>query len=197
MAYFDFHNLLSPFDFEILIRDILEIRESPLKFKTYKIGKDGGIDIRSTTADEEIIVQVKLYNPKNFTQLKSSLIQEVVKVKTIQPKRYILAIGHSLSPMECKTLMEIFDGFIQNEEDILDRETLNKYLGQKAYQSVLNNHTKLLVPNISILEHLLSYIINKDVYTRTIRELKDSKQNQKLYHNTNAGNDALKQLKKK
>jgi adenylate kinase len=197
MAYFDFHSLLNSFDFERLVRDVLEIRDAPLTFRSYIPGPDGGIDVKCTNSNEKIIGQVKLYNPKNFNQLKASLTQEVAKVKSINPDRYIIAIGQSLSPKQFEVLMQLFKGYIKSEEDILDKETLNKYLGQKKYETIVKNHTKLLVPNIAILENILSSIVNKDIYTKTIRELKLIKENQRLYYSTTTGNIALQQLQNK
>lgn len=197
MAYFDFHSLLNSFDFERLVRDVLEVRDAPLTFRSYKPGPDGGIDVKCTNSTEKIIGQVKLHNPKNFNQLKASLTQEVAKVKSINPDRYIIAVGQSLSPNQIEVLMQLFKGYIKSEEDILDKETLNKYLGQKEFETIVKNHTKLLVPNIAILENIISSIVNKDIYTKTIRELKEIKVNQRLYYNTTTGNIALQQLQNK
>jgi hypothetical protein len=84
---FDFHNLLFPEEFESLCRDILEIRENPITFTTYRRGKDGGIDIKSTNTPYKIIGQCKLYDPNNYSVLKAALKKEVTKCKKQKPDR--------------------------------------------------------------------------------------------------------------
>jgi len=125
---FDFHNLLFPEEFESLCRDILEIRESPITFTTYKRGKDGGIDIKSTNIANKIIGQCKLYNPNNYSALEATLKKEVTKCKRQNPDRYILCINYNLDEKKAKEILELFNGYIKNEEDILDGIKLNKYL---------------------------------------------------------------------
>jgi hypothetical protein len=97
MMNFDFHNLLFPTEFEKLCRDVLNIKENPKTFTTHRIGKDGGIDIKSTNTSTKIIGQCKLYNPNNYSSLISSLKKEVIKCKRQKPDRYILCINLSLA----------------------------------------------------------------------------------------------------
>ena len=110
MNNFDFHNLLNSIEFEAFCRDILEIREFPLKFTTYKPGKDGGIDFRCTNTEMSIIGQAKLYKPDNYKALKASLINEVIKCKRQKPQRYILCISVSLQPSQADEIMQLFAG---------------------------------------------------------------------------------------
>lgn len=81
MINFDFHKLLFPTEFENFCRDLLEIRELPIKFTTYKRGRDGGIDIKSTNTKIRIIGQCKLYVPQNYNGLIQNLKKEVTKCK--------------------------------------------------------------------------------------------------------------------
>ena len=53
MNNFDFYNLLFPTEFETLCMHILEIRENPLKFRTYRRGRDDGIDIKCTNTKQK------------------------------------------------------------------------------------------------------------------------------------------------
>src|SRR2546423_14445527 len=115
MINFDFHNLLFPTEFEKLCRDILEIRESPIKFTTYRVGKDGGIDFKATNTKEKIIGQCKLYHQNNYTSLKSNLKKEVIKCKRQNPNRYILCIGFDLDSKKAAEILKLFGGFIINE----------------------------------------------------------------------------------
>ncbi len=90
MIDFDFHNLLFPTEFEKLCRDVIDIRDSPIKFTTYRRGRDGGIDFKSTHTQSKIIGQCKLYNPSNYNSFFANLKNEVKKCKRQKPSRYIL-----------------------------------------------------------------------------------------------------------
>lgn len=129
-----------------MVRDVLEIREHPLKFRTYRRGKDGGIDFRCTNSTIKIIGQLKLYKD-DYKQLKSSLVDELAKVKKRQPARYILATSVSLSPDQLEEIFDLFNSFILSREDIIDKEQLNKYLGQKEYIDLIKTYSKLLIPD--------------------------------------------------
>ncbi len=56
MSDYDFHQL-SPYDFEIITRDLLQARDGFL-LESFKTGRDGGIDFRHASAARgKIIVQ--------------------------------------------------------------------------------------------------------------------------------------------
>jgi|GEM_PF-5048155 len=184
MNNFDFHNLLFPTEFENFCRDLLEIRELPIKLTTYKRGRDGGIDIKSTNTTIKIIGQCKLYHPQNYKELVQNLKKEVKKCKRQKPDRYILCTNIELSPNQSSEIKLLFEGFILNEEDIIDGIKLNKYLGQKEYEYLFKTYSKLLVPNISLIELALEKIVNKKYYNKTKTFLDDINTKHKLFHNT-------------
>lgn len=184
MNNFDFHNLLFPTEFENFCRDLLEIREPDIKFTTYRRGRDGGIDIKSTNTEPKIIGQCKLYHPQNYKGLINNLKKEVTKCKKQQPDRYIVCTNIELSPTQAAEIKALFDSFILYEEDIIDGIKLNKYLGQKEYEYLFKTYSKLLVPNFSSIELALEKIINKKYYNRTKTFFDDICERHKLFHNT-------------
>ncbi|HEY4786832.1 MAG TPA: hypothetical protein VIH57_12325, partial [Bacteroidales bacterium] len=194
MSNFDFHNTLSPDDFERLIRSILEVRDKPLKFRTFKRGRDEGIDIECTNSSDKIIGQAKLYQ-QNYPQLKASLLKEAIKVQKLKPQRYILATSVSLSPKNLDEIMNLFNGFIKTKEDVLDREQINKYLEQNEH--LLKIYSKLFFPNVNILENVLSDIVNNRIKNQTISSLKEIQKINKVYVKTNSLKTALNYIKEK
>ena len=60
MSKYDFNKLLEPYEFQYLVRDILQIREKTF-FESFSQGPDGGIDLRKKINDNSVIVQVKRY----------------------------------------------------------------------------------------------------------------------------------------
>lgn len=184
MIDFDFHNLLFPTEFEKLCRDIVDIRDSPIKFTTYRRGKDGGIDFKSTNTPIKIIGQCKLYNPAHYTSFFTSLKKEVQKCRRQNPSRYIICTNLKLSPDQAKEIHDLFKGYIIAEEDIIEGEKLNKYLGNEQYQHLLKVYSKLLVPNLQFVEQALEKIVNQKYYNKTAFFLKQIYKEHKLFHNT-------------
>lgn len=181
---FDFHNLLFPAEFERLCRDIMEIREKPITFTSYRRGRDGGIDFKATKGAEKIIGQCKLYNPNNYSSFIASLKKELKKCKRIQPDRYIICTSLHLGAEQVPEILTLFQNYVLNEEDIIDAEKLNKYLSQPEYEHLLKTYSKLLVPNLHFVELALDKIVNKKYYAQTESFLKDIRTKHKLYHNT-------------
>ncbi|MBD0331208.1 MAG: AAA family ATPase [Chitinophagaceae bacterium] len=181
---FDFYNLLFPTEFEKLCRDIVEVREDPVTFTTYRRGKDGGIDFRSTNTEIKIIGQCKLYNPNNYSSFFASLKREIKKCKKQNPNRYIICTNLSLSSRQADEVLNLFQGYILTEEDIIDGEKLNKYLGQDQYQHLLKTYSKLLAPNLQFVELALERIINRKYHNKTASFLKEIHKEHKLFHNT-------------
>jgi HJR/Mrr/RecB family endonuclease len=96
MADYDFHEL-SPMDFENLTRDLLQ-KEWGIRLETFKMGRDGGIDLRYATGSEKLVVQCKHYVRTGFSGLLRSVRSEAIKVQRLQPTRYVLVTSTPLSP---------------------------------------------------------------------------------------------------
>lgn len=196
MINIDFHSLLFPTEFEKLCRDMIEIRESPITFTSFKPGKDDGIDFRATKGTEQIIGQCKLYNPNHYSTFIDSLKSEVRKCVKIKPNRYILCTNIKLNPRRATEILEIFQGFILHEEDIIDGEKLNKYLGQPQYGHLLKTYSKLLVPNLQLVESALENIINRKHFNKTASFLREIDKHHKLFHNTQILKHCINTLEK-
>mgnify|MGYP003495567787 CR=1 FL=1 len=80
MKSYDF-GILSPFEFECFVRDILCERDS-IDYSSFAEGRDGGIDLRASYGEgKKIIVQAKRY--KTWKELKQELKKEIDKVKRV------------------------------------------------------------------------------------------------------------------
>ena len=85
-------DVLSPLEFEKLSKDIIS-KKLNLEFKSFKMGKDGGIDLRNK--ENGIICQCK--HIKKFSDLKSILKKELEKVNKLKGiKKYYLIVLHNL-----------------------------------------------------------------------------------------------------
>ena len=194
MTNFDFHNLLFPLEFESFCRDLLEIREKNITFTTFKQGSDGGIDIRATDPAQKIIGQCKLYDPANYNGLLRSLKKEVTKCKRQNPDRYILCINMQLSPKRSTEIIELFDGYIKQEEDIIDGIKLNKYLSQEPYQYLFKSYSKLLIPNFQSVELALDKVVNRKYFQKTSYFLNEIETRHRLFHYSSQLSEVIERL---
>ena len=103
---YDFKSLSSA-DFEELTRDLLQA-ELGFRLESFKAGKDGGIDLRhSKDEGNTLIVQCKHYS--DFTTLFQTLKREAVKVKKLNPDRYILSTSVGCNPQQnCRPIIPLF-----------------------------------------------------------------------------------------
>ena len=95
MPDYDFHQL-SPYDLEILARDLLQAHWG-VTIESFKTGKDGGIDLRYAAGSGKLIVQVKHLLRTGLAGLLRELVKEAEKVDRLQPSRYVLVTSVSLS----------------------------------------------------------------------------------------------------
>lgn len=72
MSNYNFTENLSPLDFELLSKDLLEASLG-IRFQTFAEGCDDGIDLLHDSNDEKIVVQCKRYKQDALSRLKSDL----------------------------------------------------------------------------------------------------------------------------
>ena len=144
MAEYDFTTCLSPLDFEILSKDLLEA-ELGIQLENFSEGRDKGIDLRyapvlgsgrtvfnlaflgTIQKSPELIVQCKRYS--SFASLKSELKnKELAKITRLNPTRYIITTSVSLSPQQAEELKTMLSPFVQSTGDIYGRERLTARL---------------------------------------------------------------------
>ena len=183
MRNYDFHQLLSPKEFE------LRIRENQ-KVKTNCSTKDGGIDLYFL--EEDTIGQVKNYK-NNANNVIKSLKKEVERVKKLKIKRYIIVTSAVISKEKREILLSMFEGYLE-KEDIIDKDDLNELLTDPKYHKLEIEYLKLLVPNSFILSHYLNRIENNKIYTETEIELGKMKQDKKIFSTNEVVFDALDKL---
>jgi DNA polymerase III delta prime subunit len=163
MASFDFSTLNST-DLEELVRDLLNAKEkddhSNVEYRTFKEGKDKGIDFAYSTIGNkyEIIGQVKHYYRSGYKALiKTIKNEEVLKVKSIAPGKYIFATSLDLSFKNKEEIQSLFIPHIISLQDIYGKSDLNMLI--EAYPIVLDKHFKLWYSSTEILRKILNYNI--------------------------------------
>lgn len=163
MSNYNFSTINSH-DFELLVRDLLNAKEestgSRIIFRTYKEGKDKGIDLLYSTDSNpyEIVGQAKHYLQTGVDKLLSELrVHEAPKVKKLNPERYIFVTSLPLLVGKAEEILNIFKPFIKSTSDIYDQIELNRLIDQ--YPQVLEAHFKLWFSGTAVLNKLLNYRI--------------------------------------
>lgn len=186
MIDYDFLTL-SPNEFENISRDLLQ-KKLTVFIESFTTGKDGGIDFRYTTDKTKTnIIQSKRY--KDYTSLYNHLKKEVVKVKRLNPDKYILTTNVGLTPKNKTQIQKLFTPYIKTTEDILGKSDLNNLLG--LHKDIENKYYKLWLTSVNILEKIL----HSKIYHQSSFELDEIKEHVKLYVQNDSFNDALSILK--
>jgi len=125
MPDYDFKSL-SPYDFENLVRDLLQ-KEFGVTLECFTIGRDDGIDLRySVDKETPTLIQCKHFAGSGYGKLYSHLkLKELEKVKRMEPKHYILATSVGHTPSNKQNIMKLFDPYISSEKDIYGKGELN------------------------------------------------------------------------
>jgi len=179
---------LSPDEFEKVTHSLLNL-EFDIRFEEFASGKDSGIDLRHSKArnDNSIIVQCKRYQA--YTDLKSKIKnKELVKIKKLNPERYILFTSVDLSVNQKDELLILLEPYVKSTGDIYGKKDIDSLLGK--YPEVEKKHYKLFLTSSTALELLLkSKIINQ-----TELELLQINEEMKKYVQNNSFPTALKIL---
>ncbi len=187
MANYDF-STLSPFDFEILCRDLFS-KDMNQRFESFAPGRDGGIDLRCfITESKQIIVQCKHY--KTFKSLKSTLKNEKAKIELLNPTRYILATTVDLTPGNKDEIISILTPYLTSPKDIYGRSDINQLLTD--FPAVERDHFKLWLSSTNVLLRIL----NNGAYTMSEFVQSEINDRIKYYVQNQSFNQALEIINK-
>ncbi len=152
MADYDFRSL-SPHDFELLCRDLLQKRLGVM-LESFTVGRDSGIDFRHRMKTDTLIVQVKHYADSGYDPLVRVLKQkERPKIEALKPTRYILATSVGLTPQRKDELLGLLSPWCVGASDVLGKDDINNLLTQ--YEDIERQHFKLWLTSAGVLERVL------------------------------------------
>ncbi|MFT7611090.1 MAG: hypothetical protein ACI9J3_000028 [Parvicellaceae bacterium] len=181
MANYDFQSLLSPLDFEHLVKDLLSA-ELQIEFTTFASGKDGGVDLRySKNGESNIIIQCKRvkYIGKKVLQ------KEADKVKELNPDFYYFVTSSDLSVAKTDQIKELFKNWIDSDEYIYTREKLNSLIDK--HKDIHQKHYKLWLNSSTIFNSL----INNHLYERAKSLINSISSSYKYYVKNDSIKDAI------
>ena len=193
MIDYDF-STLNDKEFENLSIDLIS-KDKNKRFERFKAGKDCGIDGRFYHDDDsQEIIQCKHYLKTGFSGLITSLnkknngINELDKVKKLNPAKYIFVTSLPLSAENKKTIKDLFDPYIKNDSDVYGQEDLNQILGN--HRDIEKRHYKLWLSSTVVLDR----IINNAIESRSEFLLEDIKEKSKYYAVTENHQKAIDKL---
>lgn len=185
MNQYDFSNL-SPSEFEMLVRDLLQAKYK-IQVESFAEGQDRGIDLRFKDEGGDCIVQCKRYS--SFDNLMGALKRETSKVLKLNPKRYIIATSLELSPEQKSKVQSLFSTYIKDTTDILSRSDLNNLLTQ--YPEVERSYYKLWLTSAAVLDR----IVNAQVYYHGQLQLQQIREQATMYVQNPSFNQALELIR--
>ncbi len=160
MDQYDF-STLCPTEFEALVCDLISI-EMQLAFRSFKSGKDSGIDLRyASEPSNSVVVQCKHFPHANFASLKAAIRKEKPKVEKLSPTRYVVVTSMGLTPGNADELRSILSPYVTSVGDIISRSDLNSML--RRYPEVERVHSKLWISSTEVLTMLL----HNEVFSHT------------------------------
>lgn len=183
---------LNDVEFEEITKDLLN-NEFKLGLKSFRAGRDKGIDLRKTsnTNKNEIVVQVKHYLNSTYANLKNILLKEELnKVKKLNPEKYIVVTSQKLSSSQRDEIKAIFSPYIKSDDDIFSQSDLNDLLFK--HNSIEKKYYKLWLSSTNIL----NAIFNNAIESRTKYFLENLTKKMKYYVPTKKINEANEILKK-
>lgn len=190
-------------DFEQLVNDLIS-EDRWFHVESFATWKDDGIDGRFKDNEWKInIIQSKHYYKSGFSSLLSNIKEtekdwkkswEVLKVRNLHEKwkldKYIFATSVWLTPKNKDEIFHIFSPYIKGTSDILWKDDIDNLLNN--HEKVLFKHTKLLIPNISLLQKVL----NNDIYVRSKACLDKLSHKIKFFEKTSDFDRAIEKLEK-
>jgi len=186
-----FLSKLNDREFESLSADIISA-DLNLNVEKFKSGRDGGVDGRFWLGNKEGILQCKHYWKTGYQGLISKLKkEELIKVKKLNPARYIFFTSVPLSRKNKKEIFQIFSPFIISESDIWGEDDINSFLSKKENQNIVENNYKLWITSTRILDILLHNAI-KGRSESTIKEIESHNERYVITENHIKGTEILK-----
>ena len=151
MAHYDFSQL-SPHDFELMCRDLLQA-EWGLVLESFKAGKDGGVDFRYARAGKSVVVQCKRFVQTGFDGLLREVRKEALKVRQLRPQRYVLMTAAPISDNNKAQIVELIGSDFLDPADIFGRDDLNNLLTR--HPRVETSNYKLWLASTNVLAKVL------------------------------------------
>lgn len=152
---------LNDYEFEVLCRDIME-KKLGIELRNFGKGVDGGIDLLDMAKKPNVVVQVKHYIKSRFSNLRTTLKNEVDKVKRINPKSYYVccSCSQSITSNNINEIYNLFEDYMESKDNIMTIEDIDKFLNEPCNVEIVRKNFKLWIS----ASNILSEIFNQNIF---------------------------------
>ena len=165
---------LTDIDFEEFCKDILKYKEKK-EYRTFRKGKDKGIDILSLDETFVEVGQAKQYIRSNEKNLIFTMKKEKERVeKLVRVDRYILFTNLELSVRDIEKIIEIMSPYLKLK-DIYDGKIIQDILNEKEAKYILDKWEKLWMPTPFFLNMINEKFKNREYEYKKEEIIQDSK----------------------
>ncbi|MEV1001826.1 restriction endonuclease [Nonomuraea sp. NPDC050202] len=174
---------LTDVDFEVLCQDLFGSKLG-VRLEKFGPGPDAGVDLRyeSAPGSAEIVIQCKHRMASSSSDLIRHMEKsELVKIRALRPKRYILATTVRLSKMAKDKLAVLLHPYAHGPGDIYGLDEIVAELRNDP--ALVERNFRLWLSGTNVLRSLL----NRDALQRSSRLIEDAVESARTY----AINDSL------
>jgi hypothetical protein len=190
LKIFNYANL-NDVEFENLCKDIME-KELSTSLRLFAKGRDGGIDFTDNTITHNIIVQAKHYIGSKFSNLRTTLKNEIQNVKKWDPNQYYVCCGMQLTDANVKEIYDMFSAFMKTDKNIITLREIDEFLQKPENSDVVRKHYKLWL----YASNILNEIYNQDIFIDCEALLSDIDEESKYFVQTNIYEQCIDHLDK-
>lgn len=150
---------LNDVEFEALCKDVMEKKLST-NLRLFAKGRDGGIDLTNNVVTHDIIIQVKHYIGSTFSNLRTTLRNEIKNVYKWKPNQYYICCGMQLTAANINEIYNMFAEFMDSDQNIISLKEIDEFLQLPENIDVVRRHYKLWL----YASNILSEIYNQNIF---------------------------------
>jgi len=145
--------------------------------ESFTRGPDSGIDLRYKSRVDHILGQAKHYLRSAYSDLKTAIENEKVKLDKMSeaPTRYLLFTSLGLTPGRKKEILDLLAPYCRDVSDILGSEDIEGLIA--ANPSIEEHHYKLWLASARVLER----IMGNATLTRSLIRIEETTERSRLF----------------
>lgn len=162
-----------------------------VQLEAFGHGPDGGVDLRSKTESEYMVVQCKHYRGSSFSDLIRSARKEKAKMDRERPTVYLFVTSQDLSITQKDQLVETLRPHVKLPKDVLGLRDLNQLIAD--YPQIEENHFKLWMASAAVIRR----IVSSGLWERSEGLMEEIQDRVRLYVSTASYSTAIETLRSK
>lgn len=182
---------LNDVEFEALCKDVMEKKLSA-NLRLFAKGRDGGIDLTNNTVTHDIIIQVKHYIGSTFSNLRTTLKNEIKNVYRLKPTQYYVCCGMKLTDANTSEIYNMFAEFMDSDKNIISLTEIDEFLQLPKNVDVVRKHYKLWL----YASNILNEIFNQNIFIDCEALFNDIEEDSKYFVQTEVYNQCVEYLDK-